>query len=268
MATQARQFRLAADDIVAGMRNWRIWFVVGISEVQQRYRRSVLGPFWVTLSMAVQATVMGFLLAFLFRIDVGRYLPFLCISLVSWTFLSTSINEGANCFIQQGTTILQVKRPYWTYMMLVLWRNAIIYLHTIVIFVLAAVAYGIVPGWTYFLVPLGLAVFIANVGWMALAAGILSARFRDVPLLVQNAFTALVWLTPVFYHPDQLGGGLSRLIVELNPLTYIVEVARVPFLNEVPSFRAWMASIGIAIGGWLLAFALFARARARIAYWL
>jgi len=268
MSGTGRQFRLAVEDIVAGMRSWRIWYSVGVSEVQHRYRRSLLGPFWVTLSMAVQATVMGFILAFLFRMDVGRYLPFLCISLVTWAFLSTSINEGANCFIQQGPTILQIKRPYWTYMMLVLWRNAIIYLHTVVIFVVAAVAYGIVPSATYFLIPVGLAVFVANVGWMALAAGILSARFRDVPLLVQNAFTALVWLTPVFYHPDQLGGGVSRLIIELNPLTYIVEVARVPFLNEVPTVQAWVASIGVACGGWVLAFALFARARARIAYWL
>lgn len=268
MGRERRQFRLALEDLVAGTMNWRIWYVLGLSEVRHRYRRSLLGPFWVTLSMAIQAMVMGFLLAFLFRIDVGRYLPFLCISLVTWTFLSISINEGANCFIQQGPTILQIKRPYWTYMLLVLWRNAIIYAHTVVIFAIAAVIFGIVPGPSYLLIPAGLVVLAVNAGWMALAAGILSARFRDVPLLIQNAFNVLLWLTPVFYHPDQLGGGVSRLLIDLNPLTYLMEVARAPFMNETPSLWAWSVSIALAVVGWAMTFALFARARARIAYWL
>ncbi len=263
-----RQARLAAADLVAGLRNWWLWYVLGLSEVRQRYRRSVLGPFWVTISMGVQAAVTGFLLAFLFRIDVGRYLPFICISLVTWTFISTSVNEGANCFIQQGPTILQIKRPYWTYMMLLLWRNALIYLHTVVIFFIAAFAFGMVPSATYLLIPAGLALLVANVAWMALAAGVVSARFRDIPLLVQNAFNVLMWLTPVFYHPSQLGDGTARRIIELNPLAYVMEVARAPFMNEVPSAQAWAIASALAVAGWAMAFALFARARARIAYWL
>ncbi|MEO8629530.1 MAG: hypothetical protein ABI612_15730, partial [Betaproteobacteria bacterium] len=94
----SRQISLALADIRDGTRTWRTWYVLGVSEVRQRYRRSMLGPFWVTLSMGIQALVMGFLLAFLFKIDVKRYLPFLCISLVTWTFLMTSIIEGAQCF--------------------------------------------------------------------------------------------------------------------------------------------------------------------------
>ena len=262
-----RQVGLALEDLAGGLRNWRTWFVMGNAEVRQRYRRSLLGPFWVSLSMGVQATVMGFLLAFLFKIDVQRFLPFLCISLVCWTFLTTAINEGANAFIANGPVILQVKRPLSTYVLLALWRNAIIFAHTVVVFFVAALAFGVYPGATYLLVPLGLAVFGLNVGWMAFAAGLISARFRDVPLLIQNAFNPLVWLTPVFYHPDQLGPGVRRLI-NLNPLTYVLEVGRAPFLNEIPPASTWVIALTLAVAGWGLTFILFVRTRSRVAFWL
>lgn len=262
-----RQVSLAIKDLVDGIRYWRVWYVLGLSEVRQRYRRSMLGPFWVTLSMGIQAMVMGFLLTFLFGLDLGRYLPFLCISLVTWTFLSGAINEGANSFILMSSVILQVKRPLSTYVMLVLWRNAIIYAHTIVVFVLAALAFEIRPTLVSLLIPVGLGLLILNTSWMALAAGLLSARFRDVPMLIQNAFNVLLWLTPVYYQPEQLPAR-ARIVIDVNPLTYVLEVARAPFLNDVPSFSTWLIALGITFLGWLMAFALFVRVRARVPFWL
>ena len=267
MTAPTRSFARALQDIADGTRLWRIWYVLGVSEIRQRYRRSTLGPLWVTLSVGLQAFVMGFLLSFLFQTDINRQLPYICISLVTWTFLQGAINEGASCFITLGGTILQVKRPLWTYIALTLWRNAIIYVHTIIIFILTAVAFKIIPGSTYLLVPVGLALLLLNVGWMALAAALVSARFRDVPLLITNLFTLLMWLTPVYYTLDQLAPKM-RAVIELNPLTYVLEVARAPFLNQVPDLSVWLTATMIAGFGWVIALSIFARTRARVAYWV
>jgi ABC-type polysaccharide/polyol phosphate export permease len=263
-----RQLDLALQDLASGLRNWRTWYVLGVSELRQRYRRSVLGPFWVTLTMIVQVTVMGVLLSYLFNQPITRFFPFLCISLVTWTFLSTAIAEGANCFTSFGGVILQVKRPLSTYILLILWRNAIIYLHTIGVFAVAAVSFRVLPTPTYLLIPVGLAILVANVSWIALASALISARFRDVPMLIQNALGILVWLTPVYYHPEQLTGPTSRMIIDLNPFTSILEVARAPFLNTVPAPGIWLSAVGVAAFGWLFTFALFVRVRARVPYWL
>ena len=262
-----QQISLALKDLIDGTRNWLIWYVLGVSEVRQRYRRSVIGPFWVTISMGIQAVAMGFVMAVLFKIDVHRFLPFLCISLVTWNFFSNALIEGANSFISMGQVILQIKRPLWTYLMLVIWRNAIIYAHTVLIFLVAALLYDIYPSTTYLMIPFGLAVLLLNVGWMGLAAGLLSARFRDVPLMIQSAFSVLVWITPVYYKTEQLGPR-ARFVIELNPLTYVMEVARAPFLNEAPSALAWSVAIGLAIIGWVGTFILFVRTRPRLTYWL
>jgi lipopolysaccharide transport system permease protein len=262
-----RQITLAWNDLFEGSRNWRIWYVLGLSDVRQRYRRSLFGPFWIALSIGIQTLVMGLLLAYLFKIEGHRYFPFLCAGIIIWSFISNSITEGANCFILMGSVILQVKRPVWTYMMQTLWRNVINLAHTMIVFVVTAFVFRVVPTEKYLLVPAGLAVLAANVSWMAFAAGLLSARFRDTPILIQTVLPLVVWLTPVYYQPDQLGP-TTRLIIELNPLTHVVEVARAPFLNTVPALSTWLAAAGTALFGWLLTFALFVRSRARVPFWL
>lgn len=267
MTSSPAQQTAAWRDLRDGTRDWRIWYVLGLADVRQRYRRSLLGPFWITLSVGVQTLVMGLLLAYLFKIDGHRYFPFLAIGIVLWSFISSCLTEGSNCYILMGSVILQVKRPLWTYMMQVLWRNAIGFAHTIVVFVVAALAFEVVPTTRYVLIPLGLALLFANVSWMAFAAGLLSARFRDTPILIQTVLPLLVWLTPVFYQLDQLGP-TTRLIIQLNPLTHIVEVARNPFLNSSPTLASWLIALAVAICGWLLTFALFVRARPRVPFWL
>jgi len=259
--------RRAIDDVIEGTLTWRPWYVLGLSEMRHRYRRSMLGPFWITATMGVQAFVMGVLLSFLFKTDVNKFLPFVCVSLVTWTFIMTCLNEGASGFIAMSSAITQVRRPLWTYVMLILWRNGLIYGHTIPVFFVPAIVLGIYPSWTYLLIPLGLALLVANAGWMALAAGLISARFRDVPMIIANLLNVLVWLTPVYYHPDQLGAN-TRAILQLNPLTSIIEVARAPFLNQVPPLTMWVTAAGVALFGWMLTLALFARTRARVPFWV
>jgi ABC-type polysaccharide/polyol phosphate export permease len=257
----------AIKDVVLGTILWRPWYVLGLSEIRQRYRRSTIGPFWVTLSVGIQAAVMGLLLSYLFKTETNRFLPFVCISLVTWTFLSSALSEGATGFISMSGPILQVSRPLWTYIMLLLWRNALIYVHMVPVFFIPAFIFGIYPTFGYLLIPLGLALLIINAGWMALVVAIISARYRDVPLIVQSALNVLVWLTPVYYHPDQVGAK-TKLILQLNPLTSIMEVARGPFLNQMPPISTWMTAAGVAIAGWLITLALYARTRHRIAFWV
>jgi ABC-type polysaccharide/polyol phosphate export permease len=265
-ATQ-RQLARALQDLRDSTRNWRVWFVLGIAELRQRYRRSTLGPFWVTLAVGLQAFVMGYLLSFLFQTSINRQLPFICLGLVTWTFIVGAVNEGANAFISMNNVILQVKRPLSTYVALVLWRNVLVYGHTIVVFVVVALIFSIRPTVTYLVLPASLGLLIVNIGWVALAAGVVSTRYRDVPLLITNLFNILMWLTPVFYEIDMLGPR-ARFAIELNPLTTIIEIARAPYLNSIPAASVWISASLIALFGWLLAFGIFARSRARIPYWL
>jgi lipopolysaccharide transport system permease protein len=184
-----------------------------------------------------------------------------------WNFILNTVSEGASAFIGCGELITQVKRPFTVYILQTVWRNLIIGAHTIVIYFLVAFAFGLFPSAHYLLALPGLVLLICNVTWMALFTAIFSARFRDVPMLVQNAFTVLFWLTPVVYAPDQLGGTIAAL-VRFNPLTHIIEVVRAPLLLQTGSVENWAVAIATPLLGWTVTFLLFARTRHRIAFWI
>ena len=124
------------------------------------------------------------------------------------------------------------------------------------------------PGWHYLIAVPGLILFFLNLLWASLVAAILAVRFRDVQMIIQNAFTVLFWATPVLYAPEQLGGGLATEIVKLNPLYHVIEVVRAPMIENMPSVTNWLVASGMAVSGGILALYLYARTRARIPYWI
>lgn len=267
LGVNERQFARAVDDVWTGLHAWRLWFLFGFNDVRMRYRRSTLGPFWLSLTTGIQILVTGFVMAFLFHQPLQKFLPFISIGTILWNTMAGMVNEGASSFIGASELILQVKRPLSVYLFQTVWRNLIVAAHTIVIFFLVAAIFRVWPGPTYLLAIPGLILFILNAVWMSGIAAILSTRFRDIPMMVTNAFTVLFWLTPVIYDVNQMSGIMGH-VVRLNPLFHIMEVLRGPLLLSVPSAANWIVAVATACVGWTLLMLLFARSRERIPYWL
>ena len=40
----------ALQDIADGLRRWELWLSLGYQDIRQRYRRSSVGPFWLTIN--------------------------------------------------------------------------------------------------------------------------------------------------------------------------------------------------------------------------
>ena len=46
-------------DFSSALERWRLWSLLGWLDIRQRYARSALGPFWITLSMGVMVGSLG-----------------------------------------------------------------------------------------------------------------------------------------------------------------------------------------------------------------
>src|SRR5277367_4257931 len=92
-------------DFKNGICDFRIWGTLAWHDIRQRYRRSVLGPFWFTLSTVIMVTVLGTLYSTLFKQDIRTYLPYLASGLVIWQYLSSCILEGCSAFISNANLI-------------------------------------------------------------------------------------------------------------------------------------------------------------------
>lgn len=255
-----------ANDILTGLLATHVWLALGWHDIRQRYRRSVLGPFWFTLTTLIMVGVLGFLYSQLLGQEISDYLPYLGIGLVIWQFISTAANEGCMSMIGSGHIIKQIRMPLTTHVCRMAWRNFIILLHSLPVVVLLMVFFGHALTLEAFLLVPGLAVVLLNAVWSGIVFGILCARFRDVAPIIGNLFQVGFFLTPVMWRAAELKD--RAWIADINPFHHLIEIVRGPILGVPVPMASWMWSIGLLVIGFGLAQYLMVRCRERVAYWL
>ena len=256
----------ATADLAASIKSWRLWSLLGWIEIRQRYARSKLGPFWLTISMGVVIGAIGLVFGALLGQNMTTYLPMLSIGLVAWTLMSTIIIEGCNAYISSAQYIRQVHTPRLIYMLQAMWRNFIIFLHNFVIVLIVLGIYGVKSWETVPLFLLGLIVLLLNAVWIATVVGLFSARFRDLPQIVNSFMMMMFYVTPIMFSGAMLKK--HEWIVTFNPFAYLIDLVRQPLLGEWPALLTWEVALGMTVAGWLFALALTGRYHKRIPYWL
>ena len=136
----------AWNDVSEGLRQWELWGVLGLQDIRQRYRRSILGPFWVTLSMGMMIGGLGVIYSTIFKTSDAFYVPYLATGLIVWTLITGLIADGCICFSGGGEWIKQLPAPLCSYVFRMIWRNLIIFCHNMVIYFVVIVAYAMWPG--------------------------------------------------------------------------------------------------------------------------
>lgn len=254
-------------DIVRGLTMYPVWWGLAWLEIRQRYSRSMIGPFWITLSMAIMIGAMGPLYGALFGQNISSYIQNLAISLIVWNFISTCINEAGSVFIGAENYIKQVSLPSSVYAYKLIAKNFLIFSHNAVIGILVLM---IVPPQNFqniILFPIGLMLVIGNLCWFVLLVGMLSARFRDFPQLVTNIMQVMFFLSPILWKADMLPDN-RRYLAEFNPFYHLIEVVRSPLLGYATPTLSWALCFGFLFTGGVGSFFIYARYRARIPYWL
>jgi len=256
----------AADDIRNSLWAYPLWMTLGWQDIKQRYRRSSLGPLWITLSLGITVLTMGFLYAKLFHQDIHTYLPFLSVGMVFWALVSSLITDSTTVFIGAEGIIKQIPMPFGIHVLRMIWKNILIFLHNMVVVVGVMLVFGVVPGANLLLFPLAVFLIMANGFWVGILLGILGTRYRDIAQVVSSVVQILFFVTPVMWSPASIQNKVW--IMEFNPLFHVMTVARNTLLGGSVSPVSWAVVAGMAILGGLVAFRMLVRYRSRIAYWL
>jgi lipopolysaccharide transport system permease protein len=246
---------------------WRLAVSLGWVDIKLRYRGSLLGPFWLILSAVVMVGSMGLIYARLFHMTLRDYLPFLALSLTLWQVgLSALLQEACGCFIGAEGSIRSVRLPYGVQALRVLVRNAIVFGHNIIVPLGVFALFGLWPGVTALLALPGFALWALDGFAACLFLGTICARFRDLSPIVGALLQLAFYVTPVMWRPEQLGGRARWLI--LDPFYPLLEIVREPLMGRVPSATVWFVAAGLSAAFCALSFAVFARVRDRLAFWL
>jgi lipopolysaccharide transport system permease protein len=264
--TSSKSF-IGLRDLWAALATPHLWALLAWYDIRQRYRRSVLGPFWVTISTGLMIGTMGVLWSYLFKSDVKSYLPFFAIGNIVWTFYSSQINEACMGFTQFETTIKQIRFPMGVYLLRILVRNLIILGHNCVIIVIVVISLGPVLTWHAWLAIPGLILGTVAMFAISMIVSVFCTRFRDMPMIVSNVIMVLFYLTPIIWRPEALGTK-HQWVAQYNPLAHLIEIVRAPIVNGYFPLQSWIWSLATTFVLLVIGIALQGRFRDRIAYWL
>jgi lipopolysaccharide transport system permease protein len=261
--------QLALQDIKEGLSKWRTWLLLAYQDIKLRYRRSSLGPFWITISMAITVYSMGFLYGHLFRTELHQYFPFLAAGLLGWTLISTAISELTDGFTASDGLIKQIKLPYTLYIHRVVARNIIIFFHNIVVMIPIIFIFHktiSVNANSLLLLPNLILIYI-NAVCYGLILAIIGARYRDIPPIIRSLIQVTFFVTPVIWNP-QILPQKYQILAFLNPFYAFVELIRCPLIGNATPIGIYGITIATTIIGLALSYLLFTKYRARIVYWL
>ena len=251
--------KLASDNVTA-LRNWRVWWHLGMADVRNKFAKSAVGPIWILLNLALWVGGIGLIYGTLFNQKLETYLPFQAIGFVVWTYLTQTITEGGNAFVFAEGYIKQFTYPKQIYILRVLVNASVPLMIGVGIFFVVMLIMGrslgvgmlwALPGFVLLLIATYLHATI-----MAYA----SARFRDLPHGMTALLQVLFFVTPVFFTIGTLKDRGLDFVYKYNPLYYLIEVVRHPLTELQAAPIEVYTATGVYIG-LLLLIALFVTAR-------
>lgn len=265
-ATAVALKKSAWSDWWEGTRRTDVWLTLAWFDIVLRYRRSMLGPFWITLSMAAMIGGMGPLYSSLFGTDLTKFFPHLALGLIFWSAFASMITDSCGTLTSAQNYLKQSYFPVSIFVWRSMSRNIIQFLHHIVLYIPVALWAGVSFHLSSLLVIPAFVLFLINAHALGLALGLICARFRDVTQIVTSVMQMLMFLTPVFWMPESLPGRAKYIL--WNPLAEMLELLRRPLMGDIAAPENW-----IGMGIWTVltvttSSILFKKFRRRVVYWL
>jgi ABC-2 type transport system permease protein len=264
----SRSWARAFGDLRQGWRQRSLWGYLGWQDIKQRYRRSVLGPLWISISMGVIATAMGILYGTLFGEDITTFLPYVATGLLIWNFVNGCILEGSEVFIANEGLIRFLPAPISLHVYRLLWRQTLFFLHNLVIWLLLVIIFPQPLSASVLLAVPAFLLLLLNGGWLAVLAGIVATRFRDIPPIIASLTQLLFFMTPIVWSYERLKSNPLSAYIELNPVMHFVEIVRQPLLGQPIVWRHWVVVGVITVVGCTVSLVCLRNYRSRVAYWV
>lgn len=254
-------------DLVQSFRRYKVWDLLAKQDIRQRYRRSALGPFWITLSMVISIVAIGLVYGNLFGVELKGYLPYLTVGFILWSFISTVVVESCGVITGAESIIKQIRLPFGVFILRMVWRNLLILAHHSVVLVIVLVIFDAWVDVNILLLVLAMGINIIAGIFLSYILGAVCCRYRDVAQIINSVMQVVFYVTPVIWKADILKN--NKWILDFNPFYYFLEIIRYSLIGgDQFSWLPWMGSIGWTVGLYILATVTFKRCENKLALWL
>ncbi|CAL78872.1 putative O-antigene/LPS export system permease protein [Bradyrhizobium sp. ORS 278] len=253
------------EDIAPFLTRHVTWRALAAGDIRSKYRRTMLGPWWITATNAITALIMGAVAGRFLGADMKTYLPHFMVSMTIWNFIASSLGESCYTMINAGGMIKAVDMPILIHVMRMVQRNLIIFLHNIAIIPIIWLIYPWPIGIVSLLSLFGLALVYVFIVSTSTIVSMICVRYRDVPPVMNAIIQLLFFVSPIIWAPSQIKGG--ELAVALNPIAYLLAITRDPLMGHTPNLASWAGAAGFIAVLTAAMIYIYTRYRSRVVYW-
>ncbi len=250
--------------LLDAVREWRIWTWFAMRDVKARYRGSFLGPVWLVLNLALFVAALSLVFGAVLGQPLREFAPYVTAGLVAWWFISQTVPDCCNVFINERALIRNLPLPLGVHVLCTVAKHAIFFAHYLIVFVAVAFIFRLRPAWNNLLVLPGFALVTTLLVSSGICLAIICARYRDIPHFISNLMTVSMLVTPIMFMKSMLGPRAA--LANYNPFYHMVEGIRAPLLGQTPSMTTWCVLVAANLFFGALAWWLLKRAGKRVAY--
>jgi ABC-type polysaccharide/polyol phosphate export permease len=253
-------------DMGVGIARWRTSAAMAFQDIELRYKRSLLGPFWISASLVATMLALAFVFAEVFRQDFVEYIAFLGAGLLAWQLVLALVTEGCGAVIEHSAMLQNLRLPQSLIAGRLALRNAVIFAHNLVAVILVLLMFGVsfspVALWA---LPGAMTILLFGY-FAAIALSPICARFRDIPLVVQSLMQVIFFLTPIFWMPSAVSH--RPMFTQANPFYHMIELVRAPLLGHEALAINWQVALWCCVGAAFAAIVVSSLTYKRISLWL
>lgn len=256
----------AISDIAEAVQYHSLWVAMAWEDLRQRYRRTVFGFLWLTLSFLAFIAAKFFVFSTMNSVDGAFFLVWLVIGYWTWSFISAVTTDGCSIFVNAKGWISGAALPLPIYAFQSIVRETISLAFTFIAAMIVVVWFGYPKGWFAFAALAALPFFLFTALGVELLIGTLAAGARDLIQMVKTSMRVIYFLTPIVWVPS--GRPQLEWIATLNPFTHYIALVRTPLMENTIPWNSWAVAVSCTSILWILALLVFGTYRRRIVYWL
>jgi len=263
------QRQRALADIKEGWKFRDLWLMEGRLIISNRYKRTFLGPFWITMQALLMIVAFSIVRGIVFQGGVKtEIVPYISIGMVVFTFqqhlfISSSSAFKANLSYMQGTNL-----PLSIGIYRFLFVELINFLHLIILFPILFIWPGmkfhilgflLIPVWVF----LTLLIFFFISLWLGIGAN----RFADIAPLISTVLPFFMFVTPVWWDIATVRSHKVKIITDYNPFNWILSLFREGILGQHLNLKYLLFFVVALLVNMAIGFHVFAKYKSQVVLW-
>lgn len=237
-------------------------------DVVAQYKQTVLGPLWHVVQPITTTLMFTIMFGLVARLPTSGIPPilFYMSGIVPWSFFATTITKTSQTFISQAQLMTKVYFPRLAVPISTAISSMVGFAIQFVLLILFMACYAAFAHFHWTPSPM-LAYFpllLVLMTVLSLSVGIIisamTIKFRDLNFLVGFGVQLLMYASPVIFSPTLLNKNPKlRAVVDLNPMTGVIEAMRAMLFGGGVQVHALLYSIVFALVMLLFGLVLFQR---------